>query len=113
MFIVYILPHNVIINTRLRIFQYKVLNSALHLNKHFYIFKLEENKLYSFCNQENENIILLFANCSKSKTLWNSLEEFFKDTINLPSLTLQSAIFGFLQTDQERIIYSKLFFTAI
>ena len=40
----------------------------------------------------------MFANCSKSKTLWNSLKEFFKDTINLPLLTV---IFGFLQTDQE------------
>ena len=43
----------------------------------------------------------MFANCSKSKTLWNSLKEFFKDTINLPSLTPQSAIFGFLETNQE------------
>ena len=29
------------------------------------------------------------------------MKEFLKDTINLPSLTPQSAIFGFLQTDQE------------
>ena len=29
-----------------------------------------------------ETVIQLFANCFKSKTLWNSLKEFFKDTIN-------------------------------
>ena len=98
---VYILPRIVTINTRLRVFQYKVLNNALYLNKHLYIFKLSDTKLCSFCNQEDETVIHLFANCSKSKTLWNSLKEFFKDTINLPSLTPQSAIFGFLQTDQE------------
>ena len=74
---------------------------ALYLNKHLYIFKLIDTKLCSFFNQEDEPVIRLFANCSKSKTLWNSLKEFFKDTINLPSLTPQSAIFGFLQTDQE------------
>ena len=78
-----------------------MLNNALYLNKHLYIFKLSDTKLCSFCNQEDETVIHLFANCSKSKTLWNSLKEFFKDTINLPSLTPQSAIFGFLQTDQE------------
>ena len=78
-----------------------MVNNALYLNKHFYIFKLSDTKLCSFCSQENETVIHLFANCSKSKTLWNSLKEFFKDTINLPSLTPQSAIFGFLQTDQE------------
>ena len=77
-----------------------MLNSSLYLNKHLYIFKLSDTKLCSFCNQEDETAINLFANCSKSKT-WNSLKEFFKDTINLPSLTPQNAIFGFLQTDQE------------
>ena len=75
-----------------------MLNNVLYLNRHVYIFK--HTKLRSFCNQEDETVIHLFAICSKSKT-WNSLKEPFKDTINLPSLTPQSAIFGFLQTDQE------------
>ena len=78
-----------------------MLNNALYLNKHLYIFKLSDTKLCSFCNQKDETVIHLFANCSKSKTLWNSLKEFFKDTINLPSLTPQSAVFGFLQTDHK------------
>ena len=98
---VYILPCIVTINTRLQVFHYKVLNNALYLNKHLHIFKLSDIKLGSFCNKEDETVIHLFANCSKSKTLWNSLKEFFKDAINLPSLTLQSAIFGLLQTNQE------------
>ena len=110
---VYILPHIVTINTRLRVFQYKVLNNALYLNKHLYIFTLSDTKLCSFCNQEDETVIHLFANRSKSKTLWNSLKEFFKYTINLPSLTPQIVIFGFLQTDQELSLilnYSSLLF---
>ena len=78
-----------------------MLNDALYLNKYLYIFRLSDTKLCSFCNQEDETVIHFFANCSKSKTLCNSLKEFYKDTINLPSLTPQSAIFGFLQTDQE------------
>ena len=98
---VYILPRIVTINTRLRVFQYKVLNNALFLNKHLYIFKLRDTQICSFCNQEDETVIHLFANCYKSKTLWNSLKKFFKDTINLPSLTPQSAILGFPQTDHE------------
>ena len=93
-------PSSYFNNTRLRVFQYKVLNNALYLNKHLHIFKLSDTKLPYFCNPEDETIFHLFANCSKSKTLWNSLKEFFEDTINLPSLAPQSAIFGFLQTDQ-------------
>ena len=101
---VYILPRIVTNNTRLRDFQYKVLNNALYLNKHIFIFKLSDTKLCSFCNQEDETDINLFANCSKSKALWDRLKKHFKDTINLPWLKAQSAIFGFLQTDKELIL---------
>ena len=66
---VYILPRIVTINTRLQVFQYKVLNNVLYLNKHLYIFKLSDTKLCSFCNQEDETVIPLFANCFRSKTL--------------------------------------------
>ena len=47
--------------------------------------------------------------CLLIKTLWNSLKEFFKDTINLPSLTPQSAIFGFLQNDQALFLILNYF----
>ena len=63
---VYILPRIVTINTSLRVFQYKVLNNALYLNKHLYIFKLSDIKLCYFCNQEDETVIHLFGNFSKS-----------------------------------------------
>ena len=42
----YILPRMIMINTRLRVFQYKVLNNALYLNKHLYIFRLSDTKLF-------------------------------------------------------------------
>ena len=58
---VYILSCIVTINTRFRVFQYKVLKNALYLNKHLYIFKLRDTELCSFCNQEDETIIHLFA----------------------------------------------------
>ena len=98
---VYILPPIVTINTGLSIFQYKVLNNALYLNKYLYIFKLSDTKLFFFCSQEDETIIHLLANSPKGKTLWKSLKDFLKDIINFTLLTLQSAIFGFLQTDHK------------
>ena len=62
---VYILPRIVITNTRLCVFQYKVLNNALYLNKHLYIFKLRDINLFFF-NQQDETISHLFANYLKS-----------------------------------------------
>ena len=107
---VHILPRIVTINTRLCVFQDKVTNNALHLTKHIYIFKLSGAKLCSFCNQEDETIIYLFANCPESKILWNSLKEFLKDTINFPLLTSQSATFRFLQTYQELFLILNYIF---
>ena len=109
---VYIFPRIVRIDTRLRVFHYKVLNNALYLNKHLYIFQLSNTKCRSFCNQEDITIIHLFGNCPKSKTLWNILKEFFKNIINLSLLTPQSVIFGFLQANQELFLILN-YFTAI
>ena len=78
-----------------------MLNNALYFSKYLYIFNLSDTELCSLWNQEDEAIIHLFANFPKSKTLWDSLEEFLKDTISLSLLTQQSAIFGFLHIDQE------------
>ena len=110
---VYIIHRIVTINTRLRVFRYKVLNNVLYVYKHFDIFKVSDTELCSFCNQEDKTIIFLFANCLKSETLWNSLKEFLKDTINSPLLTPQRAIFEFLKSDQELfliLIYVLLLF---
>lgn len=64
---VYILTRMVTINTRLRVFQYKVLNSALSINKHLYIFKRSDTKLCSFCNREDEIIIHFLLTARKTK----------------------------------------------
>ena len=70
---IYTLSHVVTVNSQLCV-NYKILNNAWFLNKHLFIFKKCDLKLYSFCNMEDETVIHLFANCFKSKTLWNSLK---------------------------------------
>ena len=45
-----------------------------------------------------------FVNCFRSKT-WNSLKEFFIDTIDITLLTPQSVIFEFGQSDQELFLF--------
>ena len=38
-----------------------MLNDVLHLDKHLYVFKTSDTKLYSCCNQEDETSIHMFA----------------------------------------------------
>lgn len=63
-------------------------------------FSKSDANFSSFCNLEDEAKINRFANCCKSKTLWNSPRQFFKDTIDMLLLISQSDIFGFVQIDR-------------
>ena len=62
---VHIFPRILAINIRLRVCQYKVVNNALYLYKHLYIFKLSDTQLCSFSIQEDETIIHLFLTALK------------------------------------------------
>ena len=67
---IYLLPRKVTIDTKLRIFQYKLLNNILYLNKHLFMFRKNDTKHCSFCNLQNETINHLFVECNYSKNLW-------------------------------------------
>ena len=47
---IYILPRNVSIDTNLCMFQYKILNNILFLNKLLFKFEKVQSPLRSFCN---------------------------------------------------------------
>ena len=52
--------------------------------------------LFSFCQSENETPIHLFHGCIKTNLLWYKLKQFLKVKIDLSVNTPQSAIFSFL-----------------
>ena len=62
---VYLLPQKTTIESRMRIFQYKILNNILYLNNRLYKFGYIESPLYSLCNSEIETTIHLFASVAR------------------------------------------------
>ena len=62
----YILPRTVTTDSKIRIFQYKILHNVLYLNKKLF----EINKISSFCKCEEEATIHLFRICRKMQDLW-------------------------------------------
>ena len=46
---IYLFPHKVSNDTNLRMFQYKILNSILYLNKQLFIFNKKDTKVCSYC----------------------------------------------------------------
>ena len=55
--LIHFLPRMVTIDTKLRIFQYKILNNILFVNKMLFKFRKVESPLCSFCKAEDETYI--------------------------------------------------------
>ena len=80
------IPQKVTIDTTLRIFQFKILNNILYLNKKISKFDLNVSPLCSLCNQHPEDILRLFCNCAKTQDLWNSFANASGENLDLPQL---------------------------
>ena len=83
-------------DTKLRIFQYKVLSNILFVTKMLFKLKKVESLLCSFRKSEGETYIRLFNRCRNTSILLRQLQEFFSTSLDLSSISAQSAIFGFI-----------------
>ena len=93
---IYLLPRFATVDNYSRIFQYKILNNILFLNDKLYHLNFTDSPLCSLCLSANENIKHLFFECHITQSLWLSLQNLLSVRLPLQDLTLQSAVFGFL-----------------
>ena len=93
---IYILPRIVFTDSRIRIFQYKTLHNVLYLKKKLFEFNKINSPECFFCKCEEKTIIHLLHICRKTQALWTQLTSHLNRRLNLPYLTPQSAILGFL-----------------
>ena len=75
----------------------------LYLYRKLYIFGKIDSPLCSNCFSNDETIVHLFWECVRVSQLWNQLRIFFSTDLNLPLLTPQTAIFGFLAENDKCI----------
>ena len=82
------IPQMIAIDTTLRIFQFKILNNILYLNKKISKFDLNVSPLCSLCNQHPEDVHVphLFCNCAKTQDLWNSYATALGEHLDLQQL---------------------------
>ena len=88
-----------------RVFHYKCAQNILSLNDSLSKIKkkddqtqmIAENSKCSYCKNEKETIIHLFAECPITKQIWIGLNQ--KISTDLPGLTPKSAFFGFYEND--------------
>ena len=96
---IYLLPRKVTIDTKLPIFQYKLLNNILYLNKYLFMFRKKDTNHCSFCKLQDGTINHLFVECNYSKNFWRDLKTYCQPSFSLPLLCPQSATFGFFDID--------------
>ena len=105
---IYMLPRTVTKDSRLQVFQYKLLNNVLYLNKMLFRFGKIDSPLCSFCKMIDETPLHLFYNCIKTKLLWDQLKEFMSNKTSFPSLTQQSAILGHIDLSDDYLLSNHL-----
>jgi len=97
---IYLIPHVVTLDTKTKIFQYKLLNGIIYTNKSLYKMKLADSPLCSFCNISDESLEHLFCHCNFSIAFWRSVILWFK-TLHIyfdsDSLNDYDIIFGVTQ----------------
>ena len=83
------------IESKMRIFQYKILNNILFLSAKFFKMKIMDPPLCRFCREEtNERTSHLFSQCRLIIHHWKSLQTWLKPSKKLPDLTLEIALPG-------------------
>ena len=77
---IYLLPHKPTLNTKLRVFQYKVLNNVLYLNKIFFRCGKVKSPLWFFCKSCGEIPVHFFSSCSLWQNIWSQAQVFFSNS---------------------------------
>ena len=79
------------------------------LNKMFFKFGTVSRSFCSICNSEEETPFHTFDDCTHTQSLWNQRQTYISENLVIPCLIPQSAMFGFIDTQQEnRVIINHL-----
>jgi len=83
------------IDTRLRAFQFKIINNCLFLNKKLYDFKIVDSPKCTFCLNQNESTGHFFVECNETNNFYMQCRNWLKQAnIKLPDLNLKNVLLG-------------------
>ena len=99
---IYLLPFKATLDTKLREFQYKILNRILYTNMLFTSkFKKVNSLLCDFCEKELETIEHLFFHCTKVCMFWDDLQVALNSLNIAVRFDIKDVLFGILDTDKK------------
>jgi len=107
---IYPLPFTVmIIETKIREFQYKVLRNLVFTNEKMFRLKMTDLPLCSFCKREVESFEHLFYYCDVTKTFWEAFCSWLGECkINSHPFTIMDIFFGVFDTEDDFFMLNHL-----
>ena len=85
---IYSLSFKLSLETKIREFQYKVLNNIVFTNEKLFKIKMIDSPQYTFCKNEIESLEHLFYNCQITRSFWVALRSWLMEcNINLEPLS--------------------------
>ena len=91
------LPHSIVVESYVKAFQYKVINSILYTNTKLYKIGFRTNDLCTFCDNQPESLTHLFYYCSRSKQFWSEFELYWCLISNQRiCLCLENVLYGIM-----------------
>ena len=92
---VYLLSFRTTLETKLREFQFKILNRIVFTNEKLFRFDMAESDKCAFCQTEVESIEHLFFSCKISSVFWKHVLSWLRDNnVIVESLKEEDTIFG-------------------
>ena len=92
---VYLLSFRTTLETRLREFQFKILNRIVFTNEKLFCFGMAESDKCAFCQTEVESIAHLLFSCKISSVFWKHVLSWLRDNnIIVESLKAEDIIIG-------------------
>ena len=107
---IYMIPQMVTVESKLRIFQYKVLNNIFYLNDRLYKMVIVQTPLCSLCDQGTETVIHLLRQRHVTRQLW-LVGGWLHGVLRLPPLEPVTAMLGSWGIENEaNVLLNQLMF---
>ena len=105
---VYLLSARASIESKIRIFQYKILNNVLYLSQRLSDMNIVGSSLCSQCKKEPETIPHLFLNCTFSQKFWSNTQKWCSPIFKLPNLSEKTVFLGYLNEETNNILINHI-----
>ena len=106
---IYSLPFSSSMESKLREFQYKVLNCIVFTNEKPFRFGITQSPLCTFCQKEDESIEHLLFSCKESCEFWKHVLSWLRDSdINVGKLKEADLIFGKFDTQDDSTLINHI-----